>query len=81
METSGKVSLSQPLTPRELQVAALLAEGLRNKEIGEQLGIATGTAKIHVEHILGKLGVERRGQAVAWFARTSPAVPPVSAWK
>jgi DNA-binding CsgD family transcriptional regulator len=51
------------LTAREQQVFALLPRGLSNAEIGEQLGIATGTAKIHVEHILHKLGLKDRTQA------------------
>jgi DNA-binding CsgD family transcriptional regulator len=51
------------LTPREQQVLALLPRGLTNAEIAEQLGIAAGTAKIHVERILHKLGVGDRTQA------------------
>ncbi|HEY0972964.1 MAG TPA: LuxR C-terminal-related transcriptional regulator [Solimonas sp.] len=51
------------LTAREQQVFALLPRGLSNAEIGEQLGIATGTAKIHIERILHKLGLKDRTQA------------------
>lgn len=51
------------LTPREQQVFALLPRGLSNAEIASQLGIATGTAKIHIERILHKLGVNDRTQA------------------
>lgn len=51
------------LTERELQVLGLIAHGLTNREIGERLGIAPGTAKIHVERILAKLGVVDRTQA------------------
>lgn len=51
------------LTPREQQVFALLPRGLSNAEIADQLGMATGTAKIHVERILHKLGVSDRTQA------------------
>ncbi|MES0873641.1 helix-turn-helix transcriptional regulator [Sinimarinibacterium thermocellulolyticum] len=51
------------LSPREQQVLALLPRGLSNAEIAQQLGIATGTAKIHVERILHKLGVSDRTQA------------------
>lgn len=51
------------LTAREQQVFALLPRGLSNAEIAQQLGIATGTAKIHIEHILHKLGLKDRTQA------------------
>lgn len=51
------------LTPREQQVFALLPRGLSNAEIATQLGIAPGTAKIHVERILHKLGLKDRTQA------------------
>ena len=51
------------LTPREQQVFALIPRGLSNAEIGSQLGIASGTAKIHVERILHKLGLKDRTQA------------------
>lgn len=51
------------LTPREQQVLALLPRGLSNAEIATQLGIATGTTKIHVERILHKLGLKDRTQA------------------
>lgn len=51
------------LTPREQQVFALLPRGLSNAEMGNALGISAGTAKIHVERILQKLGVADRVQA------------------
>ena len=51
------------LTPREHQVLGLIAAGFTNREIGEELGIATGTAKAHVERVIGKLGVADRTQA------------------
>lgn len=51
------------LTPREQQVLALLPRGLSNAEMGVELGISAGTAKIHVERILQKLGVSDRIQA------------------
>ena len=47
----------------ERQVLALVAGGFTNREIGEKLGIATGTAKAHVERVIGKLGVADRTQA------------------
>lgn len=61
------------LTPREQQVLALLPRGLSNAEIGVALGIATGTAKVHVERLLHKLGVNHRTlaavKAVEWGLR------------
>jgi DNA-binding NarL/FixJ family response regulator len=49
-----------PLTARELQVMELVERGLRNKDIGEQLGIRTGTVKIHLKHIFEKTGIHGR---------------------
>lgn len=54
------------LSPRERQVAALLARGLSNRQIAEELMITPGTAKLHVMHILTKLGFESRAQIAAW---------------
>lgn len=55
---------STPVTPRELEVLGLLARGLQNKEIGQELGIAERTVKFHVGSILTKLGVGNRTEAV-----------------
>jgi DNA-binding NarL/FixJ family response regulator len=54
----------QPLTQRETQVLQLLAEGLSNKEIARALQVVEDTVKTHVAHILEKLGVQSRTQAV-----------------
>ncbi|SDT20454.1 two component transcriptional regulator, LuxR family [Pseudomonas asplenii] len=54
---------SENLTARERQVLGLVAGGLSNREIGEKLGITTGTAKAHVERVIGKLGAADRTQA------------------
>ena len=51
------------LTPREREVLTLLADGKTNKEIAELLSISTGTARLHVSNILGKLGVTNRTEA------------------
>jgi len=56
---------SVSLTSRELEVVELMNRGLSNKEISLRLRIETCTAKNHVQNILHKLGVHRRGQAVA----------------
>lgn len=51
------------LTPREREILAMLPAGPSNAELGEMLGIAAGTAKIHVERVISKLGVKDRTQA------------------
>ena len=51
---------NRPLTPREEEVAALVAKGLKNREIAEALNIATGTVKIHLMHIFEKTGIRDR---------------------
>lgn len=56
---------STPLTPRELEVLGMLAEGLANKNIAARLGISEHTVKTHVASILGKLGAYSRAEAVA----------------
>ncbi len=58
------ISLTEPLTPRELDVIKLIAEGDRDKEIAEVLSISTATAKNHVKSILAKLLVSNRTEAV-----------------
>jgi len=58
-----------PLTPREREVLALLADGLSNKEIAARLAVAERTAKFHVESILAKLGAANRADAVMRAAR------------
>ena len=52
------------LTPREVEVLACVAKGLANKDIAEKLGTASGTVKMHVQNILGKLGASDRTHAV-----------------
>ncbi|WP_460663741.1 helix-turn-helix transcriptional regulator [Kribbella swartbergensis] len=58
-----------PLSPREREVARLVAEGLSNREIANALVISERTASNHVQHILGKLGFVNRAQVAAWAAR------------
>jgi ATP/maltotriose-dependent transcriptional regulator MalT len=61
--SSAGRDLVVPLTPREQEVLALLAVGLSNAEIAERLFISLSTAKVHVQHILKKLGAKTRLQA------------------
>jgi DNA-binding NarL/FixJ family response regulator len=57
-------SPDEPLSPREIEVLGLLAEGLSNKLIAHQLGISEHTVKFHVASILGKLQASSRTDAV-----------------
>ena len=57
------------LTPREREVAALLAEGLSNAGLAERLYISPRTAAVHVSNILSKLGMASRTEVAAWAAR------------
>ena len=52
------------LTPREVEVLGLVADGLANKEIADRLGTASGTIKMHVQNILAKLSASDRTHAV-----------------
>jgi DNA-binding NarL/FixJ family response regulator len=61
--------LAPVLTPREAEVATLLARGLTNKEIGVELVISTATARVHVEHIMAKLEIHARAQVAIWAAQ------------
>ncbi len=62
-------ALEEALTPREMEVLQLLAEGFSNKAIGRQLDISDHTVKFHVKAIMGKLGAESRTAAVVQATR------------
>ena len=66
------------LTPRESEVADLLAEGLSNRMIGERLFISERTAEVHVDNIRRKLGFGSRFQVAAWVAERRAASAPVA---
>lgn len=57
---------STSLTPREREVAGLIAQGFSNREIAAQLVITQRTAESHVQHVLDKLGFASRGRVAAW---------------
>jgi DNA-binding CsgD family transcriptional regulator len=58
------------LSPREAEVARLVADGLTNRQIAERLVISDRTAENHVQHILTKLGFTTRSQIATWSVRT-----------
>jgi DNA-binding NarL/FixJ family response regulator len=62
-------SLFDDLTPRELEVLKLIAEGLSNKEIAEELIISEKTVKNHINNIFSKLHVNDRSQAMLYAIR------------
>lgn len=67
---AGEVS---PLSRREQEVAALVGQGLTNRQIADALFVSERTAQTHVQHILTKLGFSRRSQIAAWVAGRRPA--------
>jgi len=71
---SSSDALIEPLTPREMEVLALIADGDSNQEIAEKLVITIRTVKKHTSNILGKLNASSRTQAAA-FARQLGLLP------
>ena len=63
------------LTPTELKVVELVAEGLTNPQIGERLFISRGTVKVHLSHIFAKLGSSSRAEVAAEAARRAARPP------
>ncbi len=66
---AGTQTVAQPLTPREVEVLRMLAEGLGNKIIARRLGISEHTVKFHVGSIFAKLGASSRTEAVTLGVR------------
>jgi LuxR family maltose regulon positive regulatory protein len=69
-DVGQSVMLSHPdlldaLSERELEILRLVAGGMSNQQIADEMVIALGTVKTHVHNIYGKLGVESRTQAIA----------------
>jgi non-specific serine/threonine protein kinase len=65
-----------PLTPRERQVAALVASGRTNRQIGRVLGISEKTAEVHLHHVMSKLDVRSRAEVAAWTVSQRLSAPP-----
>ena len=62
-ETAAREA-GETLTPREMEIVRMVAQGLRNKAIAEQLCISEGTVKVHLHNVYEKLGVEGRLELV-----------------
>lgn len=62
---------ASPLSDREEEVLAMVAEGLPNKTIGRRLGISERTVKAHLTNVFARLGVADRTQAALWWERRS----------
>jgi DNA-binding NarL/FixJ family response regulator len=73
---TAEQKLAQQLTEREHKVLQLVAEGMTNREIGEQLYLSEKTVKHHVSDILAKLGLARRAQAATFAIRMESQRPP-----
>jgi DNA-binding NarL/FixJ family response regulator len=63
------------LSPRELELLELVAEGLSNKAIGQQLSVSVNTVKYHMKNILQKLGAQNRTEAVMMAIRSGLIKP------
>jgi DNA-binding CsgD family transcriptional regulator/tetratricopeptide (TPR) repeat protein len=68
-KATTRVSTVDELTERELQIVRLVASGMRNAEVAEQLRVANKTVAAHLSKIYGKLGINSRGQLTAWAQR------------
>jgi DNA-binding CsgD family transcriptional regulator len=64
---ADQAAAGYPLSPRELEVAILIAKGLKSKEVGNKLDIERGTVDKHIEHIYNKLGFASRAQLAIWL--------------
>jgi DNA-binding NarL/FixJ family response regulator len=66
---------AEPLSERELQILRLIGSGATNQEIAQQLQVSGSTVRTHLQHILGKLGLENRNQAVLYAIRIGLVTP------
>jgi pimeloyl-ACP methyl ester carboxylesterase/DNA-binding CsgD family transcriptional regulator len=65
-------SVATNLTPRQTEVAALVAQGLTNRDLAERLGISERSAESHLERIRLRLGFRSRSQVAAWYVAREP---------
>ncbi|KVX03559.1 two-component system response regulator NarL [Shewanella frigidimarina] len=66
-DASQKALLLKSLTTREFEILKQIAKGLTNKLIARELDITDGTVKVHVKHLLKKLGMRSRVEAAVWM--------------
>jgi PAS domain S-box-containing protein len=71
----GHDDVTSTLTPRQVEILRLVAEGFSNAEIGQRLFLSESTVKWHMRKILGVLGVHNRAQAVVRYLATQPPAP------
>jgi DNA-binding NarL/FixJ family response regulator len=69
--TTGNRLFDMLLSPREMEIVKLIAEGLSNKEIGEKLFLTNGTVRNHISTILEKTGLEHRTQIAIQYLKNS----------
>ncbi len=72
---AGTAAVPSTLTPREREIAALIARGLSNRAIADELVISQATVARHVANMLTKLGFSSRAQVAAWMARQRAWMP------
>jgi len=73
---AGPAERPELLSLREREVAALIARGLTNRQIADELVISERTAEGHVEHIRDKLGVRSRAEVAVWAVQSGLVAPP-----
>lgn len=72
---AGRTDHGGPLSPREVQIAELVADGLTNREIADQLNLAVRTVCTHLTSIHNKLGLRSRTQVAVWAVRQPDLMP------
>lgn len=69
---AGRGEMARILTARELEIARMVARGLRNRDIADKLSISEGTVKIHLHRTYEKLGVDGRLQLMLYVQKNGP---------